>query len=149
MTRTTPRGSAPEAANRGKGDSGGYFRNFSREESFIGKVPENGVEIPFSPDPPAAGGVALREKPFMVRVLRFDPKSKRGDAPVKYLLPLWDDQQVERLISARTDETFMLRDDLHGVDLLCVRQGSLSAGVGARLARDDEHGSDIDRIWRD
>jgi len=149
MTPTTPRAGAPATVGRGKGESGGYFRNFSREKSSIGKVSENGVEIPFSPDPPAAGAAALREKPFIVRVLRFDPKSKRGDAPVKYLLPLWDDEQVERLITARTDETFVLRDDLHGVDLLCVRQGSLSAGVGARLARDDEHGSDFDRIWGD
>lgn len=74
----------------------------------------------------------MREKPFAIRVLRFDPKSKRGDAPVKYVLHLWHDEDVSTYIDAKLDETFILRDDLHDVDLLCVRQGPISAGVGAR-----------------
>lgn len=83
----------------------------------------------------------MRDKPFVIRVLRFDPKSVRGDAPVKYVLHLWDDADVAKYVNAAYDETFVLRDDLHDVDLLCVRQGPISAGVGARaLSGGDRRG---------
>ena len=74
----------------------------------------------------------MREKPFMVKVIRFDPARFRGDAPVKYLLPLFDEEEISAYCEASPDETFVLRDQLHDVDLLCVRQGPISAGVGAR-----------------
>lgn len=134
MSEDTPRDTAPEREKRGKGDSEGHFRNFPREEQSIRESCGNRVENPLFPSSSGYTSAVTREKPFMVRVLRFDPKSRRGDAPVKYLLPLWDDEQVDRFTKARSDETFILRDDLHGVDLLCVRQGPLSGGVGARLA---------------
>ena len=76
--------------------------------------------------------IRMREKPFMVKVIRFDPARFRGDAPVKYLLPLFDEDQIGAYYSADPNQTFILRDDLHDVDLLCVRQGPISAGVGAR-----------------
>ena len=83
----------------------------------------------------------MRDKPFAVRVLRFDPKSMRGDAPVKYVLHLWHDKDVDTYINAAFDQTFILHDDLHDVELLCVRQGPVSAGVGARaLSGGDQRG---------
>jgi hypothetical protein len=73
--------------------------------------------------------------PFLVRVARTEPPRFRGGAPAVYHLaldPVTDAKAIDAYLAASDGRSFLLPDPLYGGRLLCIRQGPLSAGVGAR-----------------
>ena len=78
---------------------------------------------------------------FTVRVHRFDPPRFRDGAPARYLLhfdEVADADAIAVYTDAQPGESFLLYDRVRAEHLVCVRQGPLSAGVGAKLATDVE-----------